>query len=158
MLGVLYASVSATVGNPALSFARLQTAVRSLLNDIGFRDSIDAAKTSVESTSDANVEGLAKDAPPRDAPMVLWQMQYLQHIPTTYDGLNDQSRQGEDNVISGNLKGVCVLPALSQDVALDDEALASVETVWRQIVGNDTENAQFLTFESREAMNLDEED
>jgi len=73
-------------------------------------------------------------------PRVLWSLRYEQRYSST------TSSQLQD--------GVLQLPALSSDLALEDEVLESVKRVWAEITG-EPEDA-FMKFEAREGSGEDD--
>lgn len=73
-------------------------------------------------------------------PSVLWSMRYQQ----TYSSPTEP--QAKDGVIS--------LPSMSSSLALEDEVLDSVKTVWQEITGEEGE--AFMKFEAREGFGEDD--
>lgn len=71
----------------------------------------------------------------RPAPSVLWRMQYQQ---------NSSTRQA----FNDNVGSTFTLPDLGSDLALEDNVLDGVKTVWQKITGEDEE--VLMKFDARE--------
>lgn len=75
-------------------------------------------------------------------PKVLWSLNYQQRSP----------KSTQSAVMNGD--GVVVLPALSQDLALDDSIMDEIKSAWSKIT--DGSNEDFMKFQAREG--LEDED
>lgn len=79
----------------------------------------------------------------RKKPLVLWTMSYQQRMSTATETQTPE-------------EGMIVLPPLSSSLVFDDEALENVKTIWKMITGDD--EANFLQFEPREGIDMNDED
>jgi Rab proteins geranylgeranyltransferase component A len=76
-------------------------------------------------------------------PEVLWTMTYRSK------GRSIDSQAGPiQSLMSGR---VMIFPPPSIDLAFDDSILESVREMWKQIMGDEIEHAEFLRFEERRA-------
>lgn len=115
----------------------------------------------------ASVQKLLASCPvsPEDAeqPSILWSMHYISrglspvHVfarDTTTGGsdMASAAKQASNNLTpTPKLAGVLAFPPPSLDLAFDDSVIDHVMSAWRQIMGDEADDATFMRFERRES-------
>ena len=110
----------------------------------------ETSEDSKQSLTDA-VEKLLSTANEDPAPRILWSMSYNEKdrapstaVPAAF--AHDESGQ------------LMVFPQKSLDLAFDDALVDSVKGVWREIMGSNANDVEFLRFEEREGIGDDDDE
>ena len=103
-----------------------------------------SAEDSRERLADA-VEKLLSTTNEEPAPGVLWSMSYVQWGRASSDTISMPFAKD----MSGQ---IMAFPPASLDLAFDDAIVGGVRVVWRKIMGQEADDAEFLRFMGREGI------
>jgi hypothetical protein len=80
---------------------------------------------------------------PESPPTVLWSLSYITHHPSSYE-------RSASVPEATNTSRVSTMPAFPYSIALEDEMLGTIRTIWENVLGLESREPTFLRFEERE--------
>ncbi|RMZ83665.1 hypothetical protein DV738_g1070, partial [Chaetothyriales sp. CBS 135597] len=84
-----------------------------------------------------------EDDPSSEKPVSIWNLSFTSHQPTVF-------HSSHPGLMSSPRGGVVALQTRPHDLAVQDETLDEIESIWTAILGDDAGSQAFLRFEQRE--------